>query len=837
MAESSHRTKKKNRLKNTGLILFGMANFLWLLFRTGTKPSRIMYPCQRTAMANVSVLFSISIPLAVTTALSRTQKNFAKKAKVLALLLILGVTVVNITQFWANSGPAATVNPNQEIRLTLEPMNATAYPASNIYAVNGHTSNPVTKLISLMGQHGLHFYKSNTSDENKGPDGLIAHDDVVLVKINGQWDQRGGTNTDILKQLTQAIISHPDGFTGEIVVADNGQGGGSMDWTENNADNTSQSTQDVVDTYSLSHNVSTYEWQTIRGVRVNEYSQGDNNSGYVLNDTANAETGIYVSYPKFETKYGTHISFKNGVWNGTIYENRLKIINLPVLKSHWTYGVTACVKHYMGVQSEGTSMSGGLANGHNSVGTGGMGTLMTETRMPTLNILDATYVNANPHPSTMEGPPTPYTSATRTNVLMASTDPVALDYWAAKHVLEQTAHAIGYTDTHTLDPDNTEPSGLQQAFGIWLNLTKNIITQKGYNSTTDENHMNSYVYQAPTDNLVINGLVANPLNLTYTQIETLPMHTEAARIQCVSDPQGQLLNWTGVPLYILLGQAGVQQGAWKVVFRSQDGFSSSIPLDVAMHPTTILAFKVNGTTLAEAVPYQGGEGTYTAGYPYRLVLPGKYGYKWVAQVSEIELVNYDHKGTFESQGFSDTANSNAFPQLPQTEPPYATVNMTWVQTRAITVQANNTIQNIGFNQTTKKIYFNLETSNPTTTQTYLKIPKRLLTANFTVQADTTPVNHELVQTANNSYLIFNLDKHTRHVEISGMLLTDIAGPASTNPDGKVDWNDITAEAALFGTTHNDPKYNTKYDMNNDGQINMIDIATVSRDYGKTTQEQ
>ena len=79
------------------------------------------------------------------------------------------------------------------------------------------------------------------------------------------------------------------------------------------------------------------------------------------------------------------------VSNGTGYEKRLKVINMPVLKSHVWYGVTASLKHYMGVQSEGEQVGVGLANGHDTVGTGGMGTLMVETGLPTLNIIDVQF--------------------------------------------------------------------------------------------------------------------------------------------------------------------------------------------------------------------------------------------------------------------------------------------------------------------------------------------------------------------------------------------------------------------------------------------------------------
>jgi hypothetical protein len=501
-------------MENKSLFLFAVGNLLWFIFRTGTKPSRIVYPCQQAALANSSVLLSVSIFISLTAVLTKAKRFLSRKWTTLVLLFIVANVVISDEQFWTILQPAEAVNPNQEIQIALEPKNATAFPASDIYAVSGRALANISGLVNLMGSHGLLFYKSSTVGVNHGPNGLIARDDVVLIKINEQWPERGGTNTDVLKELIQAIVDHPDGFVGEIVVADNGQGYGSMNWAQSNAENHAQSAQDVVDMFSPSHNVSTYDWQPIRGARVDEYSEGNMTSGYILYDTRDRETGIYVSYPKFETEFGTYISFKYGVWNGTGYEKRLKVINMPVLKSHWTYGVTASLKHYMGVQSEGSAVPGGLANGHYAVGTGGMGTLMVETGLPTLNIIDAIWINANPYPSSMGGPSTYYSHATRVNVLMASTDPVALDYWAAKHVLVQAASLIGYADTHTVDPDNTEGSGLWEAFGVWLDLTKNEIVAGGYNVTTGEDHMNVYVYQAPDTTPPIISILS-PENKTY----------------------------------------------------------------------------------------------------------------------------------------------------------------------------------------------------------------------------------------------------------------------------------------------------------------------------------
>jgi hypothetical protein len=453
------------------------------MFRTGSKPSRITYPCQRAAMGNISLSLGTLVPLSLTTPFLTTKKNFFPKNGILILsILILGMLSGEVFL------RTVTLNPSQEIQLTFKPKAASTLPASDIFVVNENSTPTISELIDLMSLRGLFFYKSDSIGENQGPEGLIARDDILLLKINSQWPERGGTNTDILQDLIQTIIDHPDGFLGEIVIADNGQGYGGMDHTENNAEIKSQSTQDVVDMFSSVYNVSTYNWADIRSIRVNEYSEGDINDGYIVYESADPETGIYVSYPKFKTDYESYISFKHGLWNGTSYEKRLKVINLPVLKSHFIYGTTASLKNYMGVQSE--ILNGGLANGHTSIATGGMGTLMVECGLPTLNIIDAVWVNANPYPDLYCGPSTEYYMATRVNMLITGVDPVALDYWATKHVLIQTANSIGYDDTHTLDPENTQKSGLAEAFGVWLELTKEELLRSNFNVTTDEDRMN-----------------------------------------------------------------------------------------------------------------------------------------------------------------------------------------------------------------------------------------------------------------------------------------------------------------------------------------------------------
>jgi hypothetical protein len=65
------------------------------------------------------------------------------------------------------------------------------------------------------------------------------------------------------------------------------------------------------------------------------------------------------------------------------------------------------------------------------------------------------------------------------------------------------------------------------------------------------------------------------------------------------------------------------------------------------------------------------------------------------------------------------------------------------------------------------------------------------------------------------------------VEVKKFLPTDL------NQDGIVNIIDIAIVARAFGSRPGDPNWNATADMDKNGWINIIDVATVARDYGKT----
>jgi len=142
--------------------------------------------------------------------------------------------------------------------------------------------------------------------------------------------------------------------------------------------------------------------------------------------------------------------------------------------------------------------------------------------------------------------------------------------------------------------------------------------------------------------LSITGYVDQPSNFTLGDLQAMPKTTVSAEIYCVDAPNIVLEqgSWEGVKFWDLLSQTGVSPEAVKVALYASDGYSSDLSIDLAKQEDVILAYAKDGAPLNEGL---------------RLVVPGHWGYKWISQVQSIKLVNYDFKGKWESQGYSDDA--------------------------------------------------------------------------------------------------------------------------------------------------------------------------------------
>ncbi len=480
---SAHRTRKErgplgrflSRWFIANSVLTGLLALVWLTLRSGPKPSRLAYPCQQAAWS--TALLALAAP-AVSALIALRQRVVAGLRTRVGTGLVALAIVAPLCVWGAvarfDGRDAKRLSPPVDYRARV--FHVTDCPENLV----GDRFPGLDNLLELMGSNGLKFYRASTQARTAGPQGIIGAGDVVIIKINYQWAQRGGTNTDLLRGLIHAVVDHPDGFTGEVVVCENTQfqSADGFDRLANNSQDHAQSPLDVVTEFAdRGHAVSVYDWSAIRYRSVAEFSEGDGSDGYVVYDY-DSEIRGRVSYPKFTTAFGTAISLRDGVWNpveGSYDRERLKFINVPVLKSHAAnYGATACVKHYMGVVTDSLG-----TDSHDAIEFGVLGALMREIGPADLNILDCIWINANPR----DGPWTGYGEATRRDELVASTDPVAADIWAVTNILVPAFLENGFTPPWP-NPDAT-PDDPSSDFRTYLDNSMQQLLAGGYAVTND----------------------------------------------------------------------------------------------------------------------------------------------------------------------------------------------------------------------------------------------------------------------------------------------------------------------------------------------------------------
>ena len=111
-------------------------------------------------------------------------------------------------------------------------------------------------------------------------------------------------------------------------------------------------------------------------------------------------------------------------------------------------------------------------------------------------------------------------------------------------------------------------------------------------------------------------------------------------VQTCALPIYYIGQWSGVNLRWLFERVGADATAKYVYFICNDDYTESIDMATALHPQTLLALKYGGDTLGD--PF---------GYPMRLRMATKLGYKNPKWVMAIEVTNKYPGGYWESLGF------------------------------------------------------------------------------------------------------------------------------------------------------------------------------------------
>ena len=169
--------------------------------------------------------------------------------------------------------------------------------------------------------------------------------------------------------------------------------------------------------------------------------------------------------------------------------------------------------------------------------------------------------------------------------------------------------------------------------------------------------------------LVIDGEVRQPLSLSLADILMMPSNELVMTMECAGNSRSYVTppaeglafrhgavsaaRWKGVALNTLWEQVGLKDTAAEVVFEGadygreeEDGvafdlhYRRSLPLEMARHPDTLLAYEMNGEELPSA-----------HGFPLRLVVPRWYGMASVKWLTRINVLDKPFDGFFQQRRY------------------------------------------------------------------------------------------------------------------------------------------------------------------------------------------
>jgi DMSO/TMAO reductase YedYZ molybdopterin-dependent catalytic subunit len=149
--------------------------------------------------------------------------------------------------------------------------------------------------------------------------------------------------------------------------------------------------------------------------------------------------------------------------------------------------------------------------------------------------------------------------------------------------------------------------------------------------------------------LNVHGLAAGPFRLAYADFRALPQATVLTTLECISNNVGgnqiSTGEFAGVRLAELVQRAQPSAQAKFVNFRSRDGYTESLPIDLVLSdPDILVAHSLGGAPLTTA-----------HGFPARVLIPGRYGMKGPKWLEDIELAVNEIGGYWESQGWDRQA--------------------------------------------------------------------------------------------------------------------------------------------------------------------------------------
>ncbi|WP_446753016.1 sulfite oxidase-like oxidoreductase [Vulcanisaeta sp. JCM 16161] len=144
--------------------------------------------------------------------------------------------------------------------------------------------------------------------------------------------------------------------------------------------------------------------------------------------------------------------------------------------------------------------------------------------------------------------------------------------------------------------------------------------------------------------LRVTGLVENKVEIQYVDLlMKAPCVDLVADFHCVTGWSVLNVTWRGVPTNYLMNM--VKPRGDYVMAIGIDGYTTNLPLSALLEETTIIAYAMNGKILPRE-----------HGFPLRLVVPSRYGWKSAKYLSELVVMDSNEPGYWESLGYHDNGD-------------------------------------------------------------------------------------------------------------------------------------------------------------------------------------
>ncbi len=143
-----------------------------------------------------------------------------------------------------------------------------------------------------------------------------------------------------------------------------------------------------------------------------------------------------------------------------------------------------------------------------------------------------------------------------------------------------------------------------------------------------------------TYKLEIDGLVENKQPWTLEELYKLPQEKQITRHICV-EGWSAIGSWTGARLSDFLQRIGADLTAKYVYFICAEGYSNTIDMPTALHPQTQMTFRFADEILPRKY-----------GYPMKIRIPTKLGFKNPKHVVALVVTNEDRGGYWEDRGYN-----------------------------------------------------------------------------------------------------------------------------------------------------------------------------------------